>query len=180
MADGIKIDDLEVQADFATNGLRFTFLSGGLQSRPVYVGGDDDVPVASGRDRGQWRAAYRDVALHGIVVGEGATAELQRVSFRQRTAALLAVMQPSSLVTLVVHPPNFGLSAGETATLANVRPIRIDGPPPDSLWYEGWTPTLHLRALSPTWTLSGGPSYLVTPAGDPMFTPAGDRLYVEV
>lgn len=173
MADGILLDGLEIQGDFAGNGLRFTFASGGLQSKPSYRGEDDTVPSARGRAAGQWIQDVRDVALRGIVTGTS------RPDFRANAQALIDVMRPSSLIDIEVHPPNFGLSVGEVATLANCRPLGIDGGDPSPMWYEGWEITLRLRALTPTWSVSSGLSYLITPGGDPMFTPGGDRLYVE-
>lgn len=159
MADGIKIGGLEVAADFASNGLRFTFMRGGLQSLATFVGEDDDVPLAAGKDPGQWRASYRDVALHGIVVGTGSTAQAVRESFRSRAQALLNVMDPATPVSIVAYPPHFGLGTNDSATLASCRPMSIDGPDPAVLlWYEGWEVTLHLRCIDspPDWAVTEG------------------------
>ena len=147
---GIVIDGLEVQTSFASNGLRFHFIRGGLQSLATFVGEDDDIPLASGMDPGAWRASYREIALHGIVTGTS------RENFRANAAALIAKMNPATLVDVVAHPPNFGLSAGTTATLSDCRPMSIDGPDPSDFWYEGWQVTLHLRCIAspPDWVVA--------------------------
>jgi hypothetical protein len=154
MADGIKIDGLEVFADFASNGLRFTFTAGGLQSIAAYVGSDDDIPYATGQDPGEWRAVYRDVSLHGIVQGTGSTAQAIRESFKTRADALLAKMDPTDLHDIVAYPPHFGLATGTNATLTDCRPLSLLGPDPSELaWYEAWEVTLNFRCISspPEW-----------------------------
>ncbi len=157
MANGIKIGSQEVFADFASNGIRFTFREGGLQSMPTYRGEDDVVPEASGRAAGAWIADTRDLTLHGFVQGEGATAQLIRESFKTRFALILAVMVPSTLVTVTVYPEHFGLTTGTTAVLTSCRPMRIVGPDPGQLaWYEAWEGDLQLTCIKspPEWTVS--------------------------
>ena len=159
MADGIKIDGLEVFADFTSNGLRFTFTQGGLQSLATFVGEDDDVPLADGMDPGKWRSPYRDVALHGFVTGTGSTAQAVRESFRTASGLLIAKMNPTTPVSIVVYPPHFGLGTGDTATLANCRPMSIDAPDPATLvWYEAWEVTLNFRCIDspPEWVVVEG------------------------
>lgn len=158
MADGIKIGGLEVYADFTTNGLRFTFAGGGLQSLATFVGEDDDIPSAAGMDPGQWRASFRDVRLHGIVTGSGSTAQAVRESFRTNAAALIAKMDPATLVNIVAYPPHFGLGTNDTATLSDCRPMSIDGPDPADAWYEGWEVTLTFRCIDspPNWVVVEG------------------------
>lgn len=155
MTDGIKIDGLETFAEFTTNGLRFHFIRGGLQSLPTYRGQDDTVPGASGLYAGQWTKGEREVALHGFVAGDGATDQEVRESFRTRAAALLAKMDVATLVDIVAYPPFFGLAVGEIATLSNVRPLRVVGPDPSDLWYEGWEVTLELVCIDspPDWVI---------------------------
>lgn len=152
MTDGIKIASLEVQGSFTSNGLRFHFIRGGDQSLASFRGEDDIIPAAAGRYPGQWIADTRDVALHGVVAGTS------RENFRTNAAALLAVMDPSTLVTITAYPPNFGLGAGDTATLANCRPMRIVGADPSDLWYEGWELTLEFVCIDspPDWSVTEG------------------------
>lgn len=150
MADGLKIDGLEVFADFDTNGLGFIITRGGLQSLATFVGEDDEVVGASGREPGEWIADVREVAMHGMVVGTS------RENFRTRAAALLAKMDPATLVDLVAYPPLFGLSTGETATLSDCRPLSIEGVDPSALWYEGWEVTLRFQCIGspPDWVIA--------------------------
>lgn len=157
MTDGIKIGSQEVYADFASNGLRFTFREGGLQSLPTYRGEDDIVPEAAGRAAGMWIADTRELALHGFIQGSGADEQARRESFKTRFALVLAVMIPSALVTVTVYPPHFGLAAATTATLTNCRPMRIVGPDPADLdWYETWEGDLQLTCIKspPNWVVA--------------------------
>lgn len=150
MSDGLKVASLEVQGAFDTNGLRFTVIRGGPQSLADFRGEDDIIPEASGRDPGQFISDTRDLVLHGLVAGTS------RENFAANFAALLAVMNPTTLITVTGYPPNFGLSSGTTAVLANVRPLRITGPEPSDLWYEGWEGNLELVCIDspPDWTIS--------------------------
>lgn len=156
MADGLKIDDLEVFADFDTNGLRFTVTRGGLQSLPTYVGEDDVVVGASGREAGEWIADTLEVTLHGQVAGSGASAQAKRESFKTRAETLLGKMDPTTLVDLTAYEPFFGLAEDEVATLSNCRPLGIEGPDPSTLWYEGWELSLRFVCIDspPIWVVS--------------------------
>lgn len=157
MADGIKLDGLELQADFASSGYIFHFQRGGLQSLPTFRGEDDVIPEAAGREPGEYIADSLEIVLHGFIAGAGATAQARRESFRTRAAALIAKMDPSTLVDLVVYPPNFGLATGQTATITNVRPLRIGGPDPSVLGYEGWEVTLEFTTTDDvTWEVQNG------------------------
>ena len=159
MADGIKIGSQEIAADFASNGLRFSFRAGGLQSLATYRGEDDVVPEAAGRSAGLWIADTREITLHGLVDGviQGGTTEQEiREDFATSFALLLAVMVPSSLVTISVYPPHFGLAVGDFATLLNCRPMRIVGPDPAELeWYRSWEGDLQLTCIDspPEWSV---------------------------
>lgn len=157
MANGIRIGSQEVFADFASNGLYFTFREGGLQSLPNYRGEDDVIPEASGRAAGAWIADTRDLTLHGFVQGSGSTAQAIRESFKTQFALLLAVMDPAALVTVTVYPPHFGLATGTTATLTSCRPMRIIGPDPATLaWYEAWEGDIQLTSIKspPNWAVA--------------------------
>ena len=116
----ITVGALDV-TDLTTNGLLFEFRDGQPSRIPEYVGADDDIPLASGQDPGQWRATVRNVRLYGVVVGTGATLALQQSSFRSRMAALVAVMDVDSLVTITTA----GEFGATTATLTNCRPMRM-------------------------------------------------------
>jgi hypothetical protein len=157
VANGIKIGSQEVFADFASNGLRFTFRDGGLQSLPSYRGEDDVIPQASGRAAGLWVADVRELALHGIVQGSGSDAQSIRESFKTAFALIVAAMDPTALVTVTVYNPHFGLAAAGTATLTSCRPMRIIGPDPAELaWYEVWEGDLQLTCIKspPNWTVA--------------------------
>lgn len=149
MANGIKVDGVELYADWLSNGFRFTFIRGGLQSLPSYRGEDDVVPEASGRDPGVWIADIREVALHGIVAGTSLT------NFRSRADTLLGIMDVTDPVNIVAYPPHFGLSTGEVATLSDCRPQSIEGPDASLLWYEGWEVTLRFVCIGspPNWVI---------------------------
>jgi hypothetical protein len=157
VADGIKIASQEIAADFSSNGLRFSFRAGGLQSLATYRGEDDVVPEAAGRSPGLWIADSRDVVLHGLVDGVivgGTTEQEIREDFATAFASLLAVMIPTTLVTITVYPPHFGLEEGTFATLANCRPMRIVGPDPAELeWYRSVECDLQLTCIDspPEW-----------------------------
>jgi len=115
------------------------------------------VPEAAGRAAGVWIADTRDLKLHGIVQGDGASAQAIRESFRARFDLLLAVMVPSALVTVTVYPEHFGLASGTTATLTSCRPMRIVGPDPAELaWYEAWEGDLQLTCIKspPEWVVA--------------------------
>lgn len=154
MTTGIVIGSQEVYGDFTSNGIRFTFRDGGLQSLATYRGEDDIVPEAAGRAAGMWIADTREVTLHGFVKGAGADAQAVRESFRTRYALLLAVMDPAALVTISVYPPHFGLGVGDVAVLASCRPMRIIGPDPAELaWYEAWEGEIQFTCIKspPIW-----------------------------
>ena len=104
-----------------TNGLMFEFRDGQPSRIPTYRGSDDVIPQASGMDPGQWTADTREVRLYGVVIGAGATAALQQASFRSRMAALAAVMDVDSLITITTAN-EFGAAS---ATLADCRPMRM-------------------------------------------------------
>jgi hypothetical protein len=153
----ILLGSLDLNA-LAADGTHFEFIRGGLQSLATFRGEDDIVPEAAGRDPGQWIADIRDLGIHGIVAGAGASAQAGRESFATRSAALVDEMDPATLTTIVVTAPDFGLAVGETATLSDVRPMRIVGPDPSTLGYEGWEVTLELVCIDspPNWVLSQG------------------------
>ena len=123
---GLLLDGLDLQDE--AGGYLFEVLSGGPDDIAESVGEDDEVPEATGLSPGTWTAKRRHVKLHGLVFGDGLTLQQVRESFRARMDALAAKMSAADLHTIVAHPPNFGLSAGQTDTLSNVRPQRIVGP----------------------------------------------------
>lgn len=151
MANGILLGGLELFGSYSTNGLRFGFIRGGLQSIPDYRGEDDLVPEASGREPGVFTPDLLPVALHGVVDGEG-----DPTVFRSRAQALIDKMDPSTLLAIVVHPPHFGLGLGDTATLSSVRPQRIVGPDPSIYGYGTWEITLELVCIDspPVWVVA--------------------------
>lgn len=159
MADGIKLGDLEVQADFASSGIRFWFTAGGLQSLGNFRGEDDVMPEAAGRYPGAFIADSRDVALHGFIAGLGSGSQSNREALATAFKAIVDHMAPTDLLTITVYPPNFGLAVGDVATLLNVRPQRIIGPDPSQLWYEGWEGSLELVCID------SPPDWVVGPAG---------------
>lgn len=107
--------------DLTTNGLLFEFRNGSPSELAEYVGTDDDIPLATGMDPGQWRARSRNLRLFGVVIGEGATVALQQSSFRTRMAALVAVMDPAATLTITTAN-EFGAAS---ATLTSCRPMRM-------------------------------------------------------
>lgn len=117
----LVLDGLELQ-DVAA-GIWFDVTEGGLDDLASWVGEDDVIPLAAGRDPGAWRADVRPLKLFGHVWGVGATPAIRRAAYRAKVDALVAKMQPDTLVALVAHPPNEGLATGKTATLSSLRPV---------------------------------------------------------
>lgn len=159
MADGLKIGGLEVFADRNTNGLHFEITRGGLLSIPTYVGEHEEVIGASGREPGEFIPDFLEVAMHGVVLGTGATAQAVRESFRTRAQALLDKLDPATLISIVAYPPFFGLAVGQIATLSSVQPLGFEGAEPVALWYEGWELTLRFLCIDspPIWVVSTPP-----------------------
>ena len=148
---GIVLDGLELQ-DIA-GGYWFEVRSGGPDDLATHRGEDDVIPEASGRDPGAWISDTRDLTLFGVVFGTGSS---PRESYRANMDALLAKMDPTGTISIVVHPPNFGLGTGDTATLAAVRPLRVTGP--SAVGHEVRQMTLELVCIDspPEWDVSGG------------------------
>lgn len=117
----LVLDGLELQ-DLAA-GIWFDLVEGGLDDLPTYVGEDDQVVGATGREPGEWIADVREVKLFGHVWGVGATAALRRAAYRAKVDALNAKMVAGDLVALVAHPPNEGLTSGTAATLSDLNPM---------------------------------------------------------
>lgn len=147
LLDGLELQDLDA-------GYWFDVIAGGPDDLAEWVGEDDEVMGASGRAAGEWSADTRPLRLHGVVFGEGATLQLTRQSYRSRMAALVAKMSPASVKAVVAHPPNLGLTAGQTATLADCRPERIIGEP--ALQEVKREVTLELRSIEspPDWVIA--------------------------
>ncbi len=148
---GIVLDGLELQN--ISGGYWFEVRSGGPDDLSTYRGEDDVIPEASGRDAGAWISDTRDLTMYGIVFGTGST---PRESFRTNMDALIAKMDPTGTISIVVHPPNFGLGTGDTATLASVRPMRITGP--SVVGHEVREMTLELTCIDspPDWSVAAG------------------------
>lgn len=146
------IGGLEVQ-DLAA-GYWFDLIEGGLDDIAEHRGADDIVPEAAGLDPGQWIADRRSVKYHGIVFGSGVTSAARRASYRARFDALRTRMNPAVLVTLVQHPPNDGLATGQTATLLDVRPLRIVGAVAAGAELREVTLELLCIASPPQWTVA--------------------------
>lgn len=117
----LVLGGLELQDTAA--GIWFDVVEGGLDDLPMWAGEDDDVLEASGREPGEWIRTIRPLTLFGHVWGVGATPALSRAAYRAKVDALMGKMVISTLVALVAHPPNEGLSSGQTATLSNLRPL---------------------------------------------------------
>lgn len=121
----LVLDGLELQ-DHAS-GIWFDVVRGGLDDLAEWVGEDDEVLEASGREPGEWMPDVRPLVLFGHIWGVGATRAASRAAYRAKVDALMhrttGKMRPSNLLTLVAHPPNEGLSSGQTATLSSLRPV---------------------------------------------------------
>lgn len=149
---GILLDGLELQDE--AGGYWFDFIEGGPDDPPAFVGEDDVIPGASGMDPGGWTIGTRSLRIHGVVWGDGATLQLLRQSYRSRMDALVAKMQTTDLHDVVAHPPNFGLTIGTTATLSDVRPMRIVGPPALQEVKREITLELVSIASPPSWVIA--------------------------
>ena len=117
----LVLDGLELQDRAA--GIWFDVVEGGLDDLATWVGEDDEVVGATGREPGEWIADVRPLKLFGHVWGVGATGALRRAAYRAKVDALMAKMQPDNLIALVAHPPNEGIATGQTATLSDIRPV---------------------------------------------------------
>lgn len=118
---GLVLDGLELQNIAA--GIWFDVVGGDLDALPTFVGEDDVVLGATGREPGEWLADTMELKLFGHVWGVGADGAARRAAYRAKVDALNAKMQASSLVALVAHPKNFGLATGQTATMSDLRPM---------------------------------------------------------
>ena len=131
----LVLDGLELQ-DLAA-GIWFDVVGGDPDVPPLYVGEDDEVVGASGREPGEWIADIREVKLFGHVRGVGATTALRRAAYRAKVAALVAKMDATALIDLVAHGSatmsNFGLAVGQTATLSDLRFVGVT-PGPTRGW----------------------------------------------
>jgi hypothetical protein len=150
----LVLDGLELQ-DVAA-GIWFDIVEGGLDDLPMYRGEDDIVPSASGRDPGAWIADVRKLGLFGHVWGVGANAAARRAAYRAKVDALMAKMDPTSLVALVAHPPNEGLATGQTATLSSLRAVGST-PGPIRGWDGARAFELKLECIDspPAWAIAG-------------------------
>ena len=117
----LVLDGLELQ-DVAA-GIWFDVVAGDPDQLPVYVGEDDAVVGATGREPGEWIEDIREVKLFGHVWGVGVDAAARRAAYRAKVDALNAKLAAGNLIDLVGHPPNFGIGVGETATLSDLRPL---------------------------------------------------------
>ena len=148
----IKIDGLEI-CDLSA-GYWSEIILGGPDDLATYRGEDDVVPEASGMDPGLWVAESRILRIQTLIVGDGATGTLAAQSYRSRADALAAKMDPASTISVVVYAPLFGLSSGQTATLAGCRPQNITGAP--AMGDQGRLVVLELKSIAspPNWVIA--------------------------
>lgn len=136
--------------DLVTNGLMFEFRAGHPSELPNYVGQDDNIPTATGMDPGNWTAKDRTLRLYGCVIGEGATVALQQSSFRSRMAALVAVMDVDSLITISTT----GEFGATSASLTNCRPQRmVTEFEFASIYWQGFLELVSIKS-PPTWSVT--------------------------
>jgi hypothetical protein len=145
----IQLASLDV-TNLSTNGLMFEFRNGHPSELAEHVGADDDIPLAAGMDPGQWRAINRPLRLYGCVIGSGSTAADQQASFRSRMAALVAVMNVNSLITISTT----GEFGAASASLTNCRPMRMVAEFEFASLY--WTGHLELVSIKspPNWAVT--------------------------
>lgn len=115
----LVLGGLELQ-DIAA-GIWGDVVEGDPDEPPMYVGEDDEVVGATGREPGEWLADIREPVLLIHVWGVGATVAARQAAYRAKVDSLRGKMNAENLIALVAHPPNFGLSAGQTATLSDLR-----------------------------------------------------------
>lgn len=149
----LTLGGLELQ-DVAA-GIWFDVVEGGLDDLPLFVGEDDEVLGASGREPGEWIMDKRPVKLFGHVWGVGATRALRQAAYRAKVDALNAKMQSPTLVAIVAHPPNEGLASGQTATLSDCRPLGST-PGPIRGWDGARSFELRLESIDspPSWVIA--------------------------
>lgn len=111
LIEGVEVQDLAV-------GRWFDIVEGGRFDIAVYRGRNTIVPGRAGQTRRVHVADHLPIRMHGRVWGDGATAVLRRASFATRMGQLLTALGAvGTNRTLVAHPPNEALAAGQTATI---------------------------------------------------------------
>jgi hypothetical protein len=145
----ITLGSLDV-TDLTTNGTLFEFRRGTPADLSEYDGQDDTVPEASGMYAGVWTPRRRQLSLYGVVIGTGSTVADQQSSFRTRMAALVAVMNPSSTITISTT----GEFGAASATLTSCRPMRMIADFEFASIY--WSGVLELTCIKspPTWAVT--------------------------
>lgn len=149
----LVLDGLELQ-DLAA-GIWGDIVEGDLDEPASYVGEDDEVVGATGREPGEWIADVREPVLLIHVWGVGATQALRQAAYRAKVDALKAKMNASNLIALVAHPPNMGLASGTTATLSDLRFTGVKSGPVNG-WEGPRTFEIHYECIDspPEWVVA--------------------------
>lgn len=154
----LVLGGLELQDNDA--GIWFDVVEGDPDEPALYVGEDDEVVGATGREPGEWLPDVRQVVLFGHVEGVGATPTIRRAAYRAKVNALVAKMDASQLFTLVAHGggrfPNFGLVTGQTATLSDLRFFGVK-PGPARGWEGNRAFEIRYECIKspPNWVIAG-------------------------
>lgn len=126
-------------------------LVAGYAERPAVRGEDVVIPSRPGR---VWMPKVPDrriIELRGYVYGRGPTAADRREDWRERTDALMAVMDPELTAgTLTVAAPYLGLAAG-ARTIEAVVLSALGGDVESTMQFQRWSVQLEAFGESLEW-----------------------------
>lgn len=146
----LKYRDLDLQSD----GLWFDLASG--LAEPAEVRGDDVViPGKAGRTWMPKVADRRVIELRGHVHGMGVTLADRQAHFRERTDALMAVLDFTAAAgTLEVLGPYLGIEDGMVYEIEAVSVNVVGGDVKSTMTFQRWSIRLEALGDPPAWVIT--------------------------